>query len=363
MSNKYCIITAGGAGTRFWPFSRKTKPKQFLTINENGKSLLQLTYDRIKNIIPVENIIIVTAARYHDLVKEQIPQINEENLLLEPYSRNTAPCLTYANYNLLKRDPQAQVIVSPSDQVVRNDEMFQAAVHKAFNFLSDHDVLMTLGIPPSRPDTNYGYIQSTAGKDSCLNGDPAKVKTFTEKPDKTLAEVFMKTGEFFWNSGIFVWKASTFIKEVEKYLPEVTQLFCGWENVLGTKLEPEFIQRAFTDCINVPVDFAVMSKTDKAWVFPVKFEWNDIGNWCSIYAHESDKDQFNNLINTNDKLVDKSHDNMVISHKKDKLIAIKGLDNYMVLDTEDALVICPKDEKEFKEFISNIAMPKFEKYR
>ena len=363
MNHRYCIITAGGEGKRFWPFSRSAKPKQFLNVDNSGKSFLQHTFDRISKAIPTDHILIITAEKYKDLVLEQVPQIQKENLLLEPYARNTAPCLVYATYSLLKRDPEAEVIVSPSDQLVEDSDVFTGAVDKAFNFIQENDVLVTLGITPTRPDINYGYIQAAGGKTACQKGEPMKVKTFTEKPDRNLAEVFMKTGEFFWNSGIFVWKAETFRKEIEKFLPEVTSLFNGWENVLGTPLEQEFIHRAFTDCINISVDYAVMSKTDKAWIFPVSFSWNDIGNWCSLYECHPNKDERGNLINTEKKIVDNTRNTMVISSNKKKLVAVKGLENFMVIDTPDALVICPKDEKEFKEFISDIAMPDFEKYR
>ncbi len=363
MNHRYCIITAGGAGTRFWPVSKVRKPKQFLKAEYSDCSFLQHTYDRVRTIIPEDHILIVTAERYESLVKEQIPGLKKENLLLEPYSRNTAPCLAYATYTLLKRDPEAEVIVSPSDQIIRETDLFADAVGQAFDFLKTQDALITLGITPTRPDSNYGYIQCMGGKSACKTGMPARVKTFTEKPDKNLAKVFMATGEFFWNSGIFVWRAATFMEEMEKYLPEVTSLFAGWENVLGTNLENEFIQRAFTDCINISVDYAVMSKTEKAWIFPAKFDWNDIGNWCSLYDCYPKKDEAGNLINTEAKIIEKTSGTMALSCNKKKLIAIKGLENFMVIDTEDALVICPKDEKDFKEFISSIAMPEFEKYR
>lgn len=363
MNNRYCIITAGGAGTRLWPLSRIEKPKQFLDFSPSGKSLLRDTFDRISKIIPLQNIIVITADRYRHLVREQIPELSQENLLSEPYRRNTATCITYATYTILKRNPDAEVIVSPSDQLIENESLYAEAIERAFDFIRVNNVLVTLGIKPTRPDTNYGYIQATGGKTAYQQDTPVKVKTFTEKPDISLAKVFIKTEEFFWNSGIYVWKAATFKEEIEKFIPEICKLFSGWEQVLGTPLEQEFIQRAYTDCVNISIDNAVMSKSERAWIYPVQFGWADLGNWNSLYQFYPGKDSRNNAVNSEAAIIEQTSNTLAITKNSKKLVAVKGLDNYMIIDTDDALVICPKNEKQFKEFISGIAMPEFEKYR
>ena len=354
---------AGGTGVRFWPVSRAAKPKQFLDVADTGKTFIQSTYERFLRVVPKENILIVTGDRYRDIVMEQLPDLAPENLLLEPYSRNTAPCIAYATYTLLKRDPQARMVVTPSDHMIDNEELFAETIRKAFDYIEENDVLMTLGVVPTRPDTNYGYIQAYGGSDVYKNDKPMQVKTFTEKPDRELAKVFISTGEFFWNAGIFLWKAETIRKKMEKYLPEVTALFKGWENALGTSVEYEFIARAYTGCRNISIDYGVMEKTDKAWMYPVKFGWGDIGTWESLYNIIPEKDANGNAVSAEKTLIENTRNVLVVSPEKKKLIAIKGLEDYMVVDTEDALVICPKDDKKFKDFISGLGMPEYEKYR
>ena len=354
---------AGGTGVRFWPVSRAAKPKQFLDVADTGKTFIQSTYERFLRVVPKENILIVTGDRYRDIVMEQLPDLAPENLLLEPYSRNTAPCIAYATYTLLKRDPQARMVVTPSDHMIDNEELFAETVRKAFDYIEENDVLMTLGVVPTRPDTNYGYIQAYGGSDVYKNDKPMQVKTFTEKPDRDLAKVFISTGEFFWNAGIFLWKAETIRKKMEKYLPEVNALFKGWENALGTSVEYEFIARAYTGCRNISIDYGVMEKTDKAWMYPVKFGWGDIGTWESLYNIIPEKDANGNAVSAEKTLIENTRNVLVVSPEKKKLIAIKGLEDYMVVDTEDALVICPKDDKKFKDFISGLGMPEYEKYR
>lgn len=362
-SNCYCVIMAGGAGTRFWPLSRTARPKQFLDVADTGKTFIRQTYERFLRVVPQDNIIVVSSVRYRNLVMEQIPELPEENLLLEPYSRNTAPCIAYATYTLLRRDPEARMVVAPSDHFIQDEDLFARTISYAFNYISENDTLMTLGILPTRPDTNYGYIQATGGKEAFRSEVPMPVKTFTEKPDKELAQVFINTGEFFWNSGIFIWKARTIREEMEKHLSEVTSLFAGWERALGSPLEEEFIARAYTDCANISIDYGVMEKTDRAWIYPARFDWQDIGSWESLYNFLPDKDENGNAIGAEKVLIEGSSEVMVISPERKKLVAVKGLENFMIIDTEDVLVICPKDDRKFKEFISGIAMPEYEKYR
>ena len=354
---------AGGAGTRFWPVSRVNRPKQFLDVAETGKTFIRHTYDRMLKVLPQENILIVTAERYRDLVMEQIPELERHNLLLEPYARNTAPSTAYATYTLLKRNPDAHFVVMPSDYIIENEELFEKTIEGAFDYVEQNDVLLTFGVAPTRPDTHYGYAQVLGGRDALKCNEPVKVKTFTEKPDKDLAKIFLASGEFLWNAGIFLWKARTICREMEKHLPQVTGLFRGWEHALGTGVENEFITKAFSDCMNISLAYGVMEKTDMAWIYPVQFDWQDVGTWESLYNYMTERDGNGNAMSADKVLAEDSRSTLVISPEKKKLVAIKGLDDYIVVDTDDVLLICPKDDKKFKDFISQIAMPEFEKYR
>ena len=363
LDNRYCVILAGGPGSRFWPISRAGKPKQFLDVADTGKTFIQMTYERFSKIVPRENILVVTAEKYRDLVMENLPDLNEKNLLLEPFSRNTAPCVAYATYTLLHRNPEARVVVTPSDHIILDEVQFLETVTKAFEYVIEHDVIMTLGVSPTRPDTNYGYVQACGGREAILKGEPIQVKTFTEKPERSLAQVLIDSQEFLWNSSIFIWKAKTIRQELNKYLPELTRGFKGWERVLGTPLEKEFVARAFIDSRNISIDHAVMEKTDKAWVLPAKFGWMDMGTWESLYNFMPEKDIYGNSITAEKALLENSHNLMVVNPERKKLVAISGLENYIVIDTDDVLLICPKDDKKFKDFVSGLAMPEYEKYR
>ena len=343
-NNCYCVIMAGGAGTRFWPVSRTAKPKQFLDVADTGKTFIRSTYDRMAKILPQENILIVTAAKYRDLVMEQIPELESRNLLLEPYSRNTAPSATYATYTLLKRNPDAHFVVMPSDYIIENEDLFVQTIQDAFDFVEKNDYLVTLGVIPTRPETNYGYAQVCGGREALL-------------------KEYLAAGNYLWNAGIFVWRAQTIREEIEKHLPQVAGLFKGWENALGTSAETEFLTKAFSDCMNISMAYGIMEKTEKAWVYPVQFDWQDVGTWESLYNYMTDRDAEGNATSAEKVLLDDTQDTLVISQKKKKLVAVKGLEDYIVIDTDDVLLICPKDDKKFKEFISQIAMPEFEKYR
>lgn len=357
----YCIIMAGGIGSRFWPISRMDKPKQFLDFTAEGKSFLRFTYDRMKAVIPEEHILVVSLPRYKELVQKQLPELKEENLLLEPYNRNTAPCLTYANYTILKRDPDAVTVVSPSDHIINNHAAFNETLSNALAYAAGTDALITLGVYPTRPDPNFGYIQMAGQAEA---GRPVKVKTFTEKPSKDLAKVFIDTGEFLWNSGIFVWKASAICRELETYAPEITSLWAGWQDRIGSEQETPWLERIYTDMPRISIDYAVMEKTDNAWVYPATFRWADIGNWESLYDYLAHHDSDGNATNLHNKgLVKDCKDNIIYSGKPEKLLALNGLDGYIVIDTDDVLLICPRDEEKLKEFLSELAMPEFEEYR
>ena len=358
----YSVILAGGIGSRFWPISREKLPKQFLDFTSAGHSFLRFTYDRMKAIVPEENILVVSLNRYRDLVKQQLPELRDGNLLLEEYNRNTAPAITYATYKILKRDPDAVMISTPADHVINHHDIFNETIHKALADAEESGSLTTIGIVPTRPDPNFGYIQAIGDQDS---GKPLKVKTFTEKPDEELAKVFMESGEFLWNSGIFLWKASVIREELEKHAPDITRLWTGWEDALDTDREADFVMNIYrSDCPRISIDYAVMEKTDKAWVFPAKFKWADIGNWESLYEYLAQHDSFGNASDIDGKsLLREGRDNIIYSDGKGKLIAIRGLEDYIVIDTDDVLLICPRDEKKLKEFLSELAMPEYADYR
>ena len=354
---------AGGTANHFWPVSRESRPKQFLDIAATGKSFIRMTYDRFSKIIPPDNILVITLDKFGELVREQIPELPKANLLLEPYSRNTAPCLVYSTLNILNRNTEATIIATPADHIITDEESFRKAMADVLDYAGKNDVLMTMGIPPTRPDTGYGYIQVSGGKAAAQSDKPVKVKTFTEKPDKALAEVFFKSGEFFWNSGIFVWKASVIKEEIKRYIPDMLSLFDGWKDHFGTPEERLFLQKAYSDCPKISIDYAVMEKTDRAWLYPGNFGWSDIDSWDSLFNAVVHKDEDGNVSNTGNNLFRENRDNLVITDNKRKIYAIKGLKDYLVIDTDDALLICPRDDKQFNDFISGLGMPGYEDFR
>ena len=360
-NHHYCIIMAGGVGSRFWPVSRANLPKQFLDFNIQGRSFLRRTYDRMKAVIPEENIIVVSLERYREHVRAQLPELPEENLLLEPYNRNTAPCITFATYDILRRDPDAVTVVTPSDHSIGRHVDFNRTIQDALAYAAGSDALITLGVVPTRPDANFGYIQMAGHPEP---GKPVKVKTFTEKPDPDLARVFIETREFLWNSGIFVWRADAIAAALERYAPEITRLWSGWQEALGTDAQKAFLERIYTDMPRNSVDYAVMEKTDKAWVYPATFRWADIGNWETFYDYLAYHDEQGNALNrTTRRLLLECNDDIVYSTREGKLLALRGLDDFIVIDTDDVLMICPRDEEKLKDFLSQLAMPEYEEYR
>jgi len=354
---------AGGVGSRFWPISREDKPKQFLKWPTTSKSFIRAAYERFSTFFPQDHIFVVSLEKYKDLVHEHIPELPEENMLLEPYSKNTATCLAFAAYSILKKDPQAVIVATPADHTIKGLELFQKSILKALDYASEQASLITIGIVPDRPDTNFGYIQVVNGNIDSTEETPLKVKTFTEKPDAELAEVFFQSREFFWNSGIFVCQASVLAHELEECAPQITQCFNGWEDNLGTASQKDFLERVYMDCEKISIDYAVMEKTDNAWVFPSRFGWHDIGNWEALYSYLSEKDEHGNAIFADKILSGDNSNDFVFCKHKGKLVAIKGLENFLVVDTKDVLLICPREEKEVKDVIAHIAMPDYEDYR
>lgn len=350
MSDKkslYCVIMAGGIGTRFWPESRQSKPKQFLDICDTGKSFLRMTYERFASLVPTENFLVVTNARYRDLVLEHIPEIGAEQVLCEPIGRNTAPCICYAAYHLRKVNPEAMMIVTPSDHLILNETEFHSILADTIAFASNNNALMTIGITPSRPETGYGYIQKND------NNALSRVKCFTEKPNLELAQLFVQSGEFFWNSGIFIWKVNDIIEAIAKHLPEHHALFDGIADKLGTEEEAAAIAKVFAECRAISIDYGVMEKADNVYVRCGDFGWSDVGTWGSLYQL-SRKDKYAN-VKPKEGCYTYDTRSSIISLPKEKIAIINGLRDYIVVDTEDVLLICPRaEEQNIKKYIDEV---------
>ncbi|GAB4293872.1 MAG: mannose-1-phosphate guanylyltransferase [Marinilabiliales bacterium] len=360
--NVYCVIMAGGVGSRFWPLSKTSKPKQFIDILGTGKSLLQETFERIKKICLVENILIVTNKDYKDLVKEQLPEIIENNILLEPYRRNTAPCIEYANFKILQRNKNAKIIVSPADHIVLKEDKFIKTINKALKFIEENRGLVTIGIKPNRPETGYGYIQLDKDNLSNTCKDICKVKTFTEKPDIDMAKFFLESGEFYWNSGLFIWNVNTIIEAFEKYLPDIDALFKEGREIYDTTEEFGFIEKTYSKCLNISIDYGIMEKADNVYAICSDFGWSDLGTWGSLFEN-SKKDSYNNAVFNNSNLMLYNTEDCIINFQGDKLIVIEGLQDYILVESENALLICRKSqEQNLRQIVNDIKLRKGEDY-
>jgi len=355
VKNTYCVIMAGGVGARFWPRSRKTMPKQFLDILGTGKSFIRSTFERFLPIVPAENCLVVTNRSYKELVLEHIPELNESQVLCEPIGRNTAPCIAYAAYSLLKQDPDARMIVTPSDHLVLNELDFQTIINECLEFATEQGALMTVGIQPSRPETGYGYIQKS-------NTDTiSRVKCFTEKPNLELAQTFFECGEFFWNSGIFIWSVKAIVEAFERYLPEHHALFSSILNDYGTEREKAAIEQVFSECKAISIDYGVMEKAENVYVRCGDFGWSDVGTWGSVYQL-SEKDKNENAV-VAEACYTYSTERTFISLPKGKIAVVNGLKDYIVVDTPDALLICPRSEEQsIKNYIDDVRFANGEKF-
>ena len=353
---------AGGVGSRFWPLSRTSNPKQFLDILGTGKTLLQQTFERFRKIMPPENIYIVSNGEYAELISNQLPELPESNILLEPQRRNTAPCIAYASYRIKKKDPEAVIVVAPSDHLILQEEEFLYVVKESLDFVSENDALLTLGMHPSRPETGYGYIQLDMNSNIPRNNSIFhKVKTFTEKPDLKLAQVFLDSGEFFWNSGIFFWSLKSIIHAFDRFLPEINAAFEGGVKVYETKDEAAYIEETYAECRNISIDYGIMEKSEKVYVLTADFGWSDLGTWGSLYD-QSVKDENSNSKVGNDIFLYDTH-NSLINISSEKLVVLQGLDDYIVVDSEDVLLICKKDqEQRIKNFVNDVKLEKGDLY-
>ena len=369
-NTNYCVIMAGGIGSRFWPFSRENKPKQFLDFFGTGRSLLQMTVDRFRPLIPIENMFIVTNVAYKKLIMEQVPDLKEVQILCEPARRNTAPCIAYATAHIralcLKRagltaknqdwtrpEMQANIVVAASDHLILEEEKFRQTISKAFDFVSQNKAICTLGMNPTRPETGYGYIQYL--KNSAVSRQPSDifpVKTFTEKPNLEMAKVFLESGDFLWNSGIFIWNLQTISEAFRYLLPEVADRFREGELLMGTEQEEDFIEQIFPKCPNISIDYGIMEKADNVFVIPSSFGWSDLGTWGSLYEL-SEKDEAQNVSLHSDAVFYEATGN-VVTLEPGKLAVVQGVEDMIIAEQNNVLLVCKKaEEQRIKQFVAD----------
>lgn len=351
----HVVIMAGGTGTRFWPYSRNTYPKQFLDVLGTGRTLLQMTFDRFKDRIPAENIWVVSNEQYKDILLTQLPELPAGNFMLEPVKRNTAPCVAYAAYKIRDIDPDAKMVVLPSDHVILKEEAFINIVTHVLKS-ADTEKLITIGITPNRPETGYGYIQYMLEDVGTLK----RVKTFTEKPELELAEKFIESGDFVWNAGIFVWSIKAIVSAFDHYQPEIAETFEEGLGLYGTNEEQNFIKQAYAVSKSVSIDYAIMEKSDKVFVALGEFGWSDLGSWNALHEIRQ-KDANENVIEANTLLYN-SQNNYIIS-KTNRLVVLHNMEGYLVADFEDVLLVCKKaDSGIFRDFVTDVKNEKGEKF-
>lgn len=340
---------AGGVGSRFWPMSTEEKPKQFIDVLGVGRSLMQLTFDRFKGICPPENVWVVTNKSYAGLVAEQLPEIPEGNILLEPCRRNTAPCIAYVSWRIKAQDPKANIVVTPSDHVVLNTEEFRRVISGALKFTGETDAIVTLGMKPTRPETGYGYIKADLSSSSARNKEIFRVDSFREKPNLETAQKYIKDRSYHWNAGIFVWSVSTIVNAFRVYQPALAQVFEGLMDVYGTDAEREAIDREFPECESISVDYAIMEKAQEIFVCPADFGWSDLGTWGSLLAQTRHDIYGNTVIGKNVRVFDTT--DCVINVSTDQLTVVQGLDGYIVAEQDGRLLICKlSEEQRIKQF-------------
>ncbi|MBP3473153.1 MAG: mannose-1-phosphate guanylyltransferase [Paraprevotella sp.] len=347
--NNHLVIMAGGIGSRFWPMSTPECPKQFIDVLGCGRTLLQLTADRFKNICPPENIWVVTSAAYSAIVKEQLPEIPKNHILKEPCRRNTAPCIAYVSWRIKAQNPNANIVVTPSDHIVMDIAEFQRVVASCMLFTSETDAIVTLGMKPTRPETGYGYIQADLSAASVRNKEIFRVDSFREKPDLATAERYIKKNNYFWNSGIFIWSVSTIVNAFRVYQPTISKIFETLLPLYGTEQEQEAIDREFPLCESISVDYAIMEKVDEIFVCPASFGWSDLGTWGSLHEH-TPHDAYGNACIGKNIAVYESH-NCMIHTTQEKKVVVQGLDGYIVAEKDDTLLICKlSEEQRIKQF-------------
>ena len=349
--NNYAIIMAGGVGTRFWPKSKKSLPKQFIDILNTGETLIQSTYKRLSNFVRTENIYVVTNKNYAQLCIDQL-KIKKENIFLEPIMRNTAPCIAYSSFKIKQKDPEANILVCPSDHIVHDNNLFSEIIGECLKISATSEIIVTLGINPTRPDTGYGYIQYEQNE-NIDDSKIKKVKTFTEKPSQSLALQFIDSGDFLWNSGMFIFNVNTIINSFKTHLNEIYEIFNDASDIYWTSKEVKYIERFFPACKNISIDYGILEKSDNVYVYPSNFGWSDLGTWGSIYSI-SEKDENQNIIN-GEKVIAYDCTNSIFNISDDKLLIAHGLDNYIVLESNNNMLICKReDEQKVKNFVNDI---------
>jgi mannose-1-phosphate guanylyltransferase len=356
--NTYVAIMAGGIGSRFWPLSRVNHPKQFLDILGTGKTLIQQTFERFTKLVPVENIYVITANEYLGITHQQLPHLPKENILGEPFRKNTAPCIAYISFKLQQINPDASLIVAPADHLILQEENFLDVCNEALGFVNHFNALITIGIQPTYPNTGYGYIQHEG-----IEAAPSvyKVKTFTEKPNKELAQTFIASGDFLWNSGIFVWQVKRGIYAFQKHMPEMYELFAAEEEKLNSEEEKAVIEAIYPQCSNISIDFGVMEKADNVFVIPAAFGWSDLGTWNSAWEN-MEKDYYENAV-AGENVIVFDATKCVVNVPDKKLVVLQGLEDYIIADTKDVLLICQKDkEQEIKNYVAEVKRNKGERF-
>ncbi len=365
MDNRYCIIMAGGIGSRFWPLSKNNYPKQFLDILGTGKSFIRSTFERFLPVVPAENFLVVTNAAYKDLVLEHLPELKPNQVLCEPMRRNTAPCLAYANYRIQASCPDASIVVTPADHLVTNEVEFQRIIRLGMDFVEQpahREALLTIGIQPSRPETGYGYIRRVAGDTFGCRGDQRvagdkkeevfEVEAFKEKPDLETAQAYLADGHYYWNSGIFIWSLQGIQQAYRSYLPDMVKLFDSGRDLFGTPKEQEFINSMFPQCENISIDYGVMERSQCRYTIPADFGWSDIGTWGSLYEHVQHDPHGNAL---NGHIVVEDTRNTVVNIQEGYEAVVEGLDHYLVALRDKSLLVCRlDDEQNIKHWIERL---------
>ena len=348
-NHNHIVIMAGGVGSRIWPKSVENKPKQFIDVLGVGRSLLQLTYDRFKGLCPNENVWIVTNKKYDAWIKEQLPEVPAENILLEPCRRNTAPCIAYVSWHIKAKDPKANLVITPSDHIVMDTAEFRRVITQCLKFTSETDAILTLGMKPNRPETAYGYIQADLSSSSPRNKEIFRIDTFREKPDLQTAQKYIQQNNFFWNAGIFIWSVSTIVNAFRIYSPAISKIFENMLSIYGTDKEQEMIDLHYPECENISVDYAIMEKAEEIFVCPASFGWSDLGSWSSLYMHTRHDLYGNSLIGPDINVYD-TH-NCMIHTTQEKKVVVQGLDDYIVAEKDNLLLICKiSEEQRIRQF-------------
>lgn len=360
MQNNFLVIMAGGVGSRFWPMSRTSNPKQFIDVLGVGKTLIQQTYDRFLAVCPKENIFIVTNDIYKDIVLQQLPDLQENQVLCEPSRRNTAPCVAYASYKIKTINPQANIIVAPSDHIILDTPAFVETIQVGLEMAKQNDCLITLGIKPSRPDTGYGYIQYN-DTETLQNSRAKKVITFTEKPNLELAQKFVASGDFLWNSGIFIWSLSSILQAFQQHLPEINQVFKEGDPVYNTSMEASFINQVYATCRSISIDYGVMEKSQNVYTIPSDFGWSDLGTWGSLYDIRTKDEQGNSIVGAH--VMTYNTENCIVHVSDDKLVVLDGMKDCIIVEANNVFMVCPlKNEQQIRQIVTDVTLEKGNQY-